>query len=170
VRLAAAEAFDPAVALADAAAEAAEGRLPLQTLRAALRLQRAKSPGREPVARRQDVVDAHRILRSLVVAQAGAAPTSPREREAWGAALSLLQSVSAEVLLDPQVTNGARRAALMSGVQAVVLRRDAAGAPRAAGWLAQARALPDLTPLERGQLDAWDAEITRLLHPSPSPR
>jgi hypothetical protein len=169
-RLAVAGAFDPAVELADAAADAAGGRIALQALRASLRHDRARAPGRTPEARRQDVGDAHRILRSLLIAQNGAPPEAPRELEAWRGALALLQEVSATIVDDPEAPKDARRAALLSGVEAVVLRRDSGAAPRAAGWLTEARALPDLTEAERAEIEAWDADLNRLLAPTPSPR
>ena len=171
-RLAAAGAFDPAIELADAAADAAGGRIALQALRASLRRDRAHAAGRDVAARRKDVSDAHRILRSLLVAQnGGPPPESPRELEAWHGALVLLQDMSATLLDDAATPGDARRAALLAGVEAVVLRRDSGAASRAAGWLAQARSLPDLTPAERTQLDTWDGELTKLLvGPAPVPR
>jgi hypothetical protein len=165
LRLAAAGAYEPAVLLADAAADASEGRLVLQGLRASIRMDRSKLPDRESAARRQDVAEAHRILRSVVVARNGRAPEDARELQAWTATLALLEEASAVLLADPATANGARRAALFAGIEAVVRRERTAGVPRALAWLAQARRLADLAPAEQVQLAGWEAELGRLLRP-----
>lgn len=153
-----------AIPLADAAAEAGGARLALQTLRAGLRLARAKGAPAASDLRHGDLSEAERILRSSLPSSA---PEGP-DGQVWRLALATRADVAAQRIELPGLPADELRGAFFAGLEAAVALNEPGVLARAAPWAAKAKALPDLTDPERGILQAYD-RLTATKSP-PTPR
>ncbi len=164
-RLADAGGLDAAVEVADAAADAGGGRLALQVFRSDLLLRRAGADGASDERRRDDVLAARRILRSVVTSD-----VSPDDRsgEAWRLALSSYEAVLSSLLVAAGDDAGARKPLLFEAVRMAAVAGDEAavslGRQRAAALLAL-----DLTPAERDEAVGLSKRLGAAPSP-PSPR
>ena len=156
-------ALEPAIRLADAAADAGAGRTGLQALRAGLYLRRSRLPDREAAARRADLVEAQKILRSVMPSSDATDPKAA----ALAPTLALYQDVVLALLADPEVKNGQRRSALLAAIDLVARRHDVDRLAQAKTLLVEARVLPDLTDEEKSLLNRAAIEFDRLGAPAP---
>lgn len=174
-RIATAGGASVAIPIADAVAEAGGARLGLQSMRADLRLQRARAAAlatpppddaaAQATARRDDLVEAHKILRSTLKA-GGAAGDLDRARLAPVTATH--RDVVRLLLEFPGLEEPVRRSALFSGLAAAAMLGDAASVEVARPWLLEVRKLPaPLSDDEQAALDAFTAAAKRLAPPSP---
>ena len=174
-RVASAGGGSVAIPIADAVAEAGGARLKLQTLRAALRLQRARGatgPGATPeaeaarlAAQRADLVDAHKILRSTLKAGGAAGDL---DRAQLMPVKATHRDVVKLLLALPGLEEPLRRSALFSGLAATAMLGDAASVETGQPWLAEVRTLPTpATDDEQAAIDAFVAAAKRFAPPAP---